>query len=106
MNRLARSGSTGFQVPPSTLRSDPTIAPSATARKSRTLVDLTPVFAKTGVSSPHPRLASRTASTEGSAPAMGPYHGAGGRLTPEGVGEYAETATLTNLFRGPAPTEI
>ena len=42
MNRLARSGSTGFQVPPSTLRSEPTIAPSATARKSRTLLDLTP----------------------------------------------------------------
>jgi hypothetical protein len=32
--------------------------------------------------------------------------GAGGRLTPEGVGEYAETATPTNLFRGPALTEI
>lgn len=52
MNLPARSGSTGFQVPPSTLRSDPTIAPSATARKSLTFVDLTPVFARTGVSSP------------------------------------------------------
>src|SRR6185312_14533517 len=72
MNRLARSGSTGFHVPPSTLRSEPTIAPSATARKSFTLLDFTPVFAKTGVSSPQPRFASRTASTDGSAPAIGP----------------------------------
>jgi hypothetical protein len=40
---------------------------------------------------------------------IGPYlldDRAGGRLTPEGVGEYAETATPTNLFRGHAPTEI
>jgi len=72
MNRAARSGSTGFHVEPSTFRSEPTIAPSATDRKSRTFVDLTPVFAKTGVSSPHPRFASATASTDGSAPAIGP----------------------------------
>ena len=50
MNRRARSGSTGFQVMPSTLRLVPTITPSATARVSASRSAVTPVFASTGVS--------------------------------------------------------
>ena len=48
------------------------MTPSATSRKFPTFVDFTPVFAKTGVSSPHPRFASATDSNDGSAPAIGP----------------------------------
>ena len=43
------AGSTGFQVSPPTLRADPTMTPSATARTSATVSCLTPVLASTGV---------------------------------------------------------
>src|SRR6185369_4954563 len=49
MNRRARSGSTGRQVVPSTLRLVPTITPSATARVSASRSAVTPVFSSTGV---------------------------------------------------------
>ena len=49
MNCAARAGSTGFQVTPPALSAVPTIAPSATARTSRTLSAVTPVFARTAV---------------------------------------------------------
>ncbi len=69
---MTRSGSTGFQVPPPSFRSEPTMIPSATSRNDATLPALAPVFASTGARSPTACLASRTAAGSGAAPAIGP----------------------------------
>jgi len=72
------------------LRSDPTIAPSATARAHVGFVDT------------RGHLANERSARD----RRNGQCGQDRRTTPKGVGKYAEAVIPPNLFRGPAPTEI
>src|SRR6185312_8995084 len=69
--RAARSGSTGFQVSPSTLRLVPTIAPSTRSSTLLTVSWLTPVLASTGMRLTA-SLASRKSAVSAPTPAAWP----------------------------------
>ena len=70
--RRTRSRSTGFQVPPSHLRSLPTMTPSTSGANAAMLAAFAPVLSTTGALPASASRTSRTASTAGSAPAIGP----------------------------------
>ena len=66
MKSAARSGSTGFQVWPSTFSAEPTMQPSASRSTSATVAWRTPVLASTGVSGSTALTASRSESAAAS----------------------------------------
>ncbi len=97
MKSLARSGSTGDQVSPPTLRAEPTMTPSATARTSATVSCLTPVLASTGVVGSARFTASRSLMAAGS-PVIAPEtRTASG--TEETTAERARSGRLRRIER-------